>query len=48
MSFNGRNHRLTVTGRQQYDFPYRFAGYDSAAGPNYTHQDAVDSYYDKS
>jgi SAM-dependent methyltransferase len=45
-----RRHRLRLTGGREtglpYRFPFRFIGADAAAGPNYTGQPAVHSYYE--
>jgi SAM-dependent methyltransferase len=42
-----RRHRLVVCrGRRAVSLPYRYLGADDQAGPNYTGQRAVDSYYE--
>ena len=42
-----RKKRLVVCqGRKAIDFPYRYLGADDQAGPNYTGQPAVGSYYE--
>ncbi|QFG25505.1 trans-aconitate 2-methyltransferase [Actinomadura sp. WMMB 499] len=40
-----RRHRITLRGRREITLPYRYLGADDRAGPNYTGQPAVDSYY---
>ncbi|MBW3600217.1 MAG: hypothetical protein KY475_23455 [Planctomycetes bacterium] len=41
-----RGRRLILCrGRRHIEFPWTFAGADDAAGPNFTGQGAVDSYY---
>ncbi|MFJ6437369.1 class I SAM-dependent methyltransferase [Streptomyces sp. NPDC091416] len=40
-----RHHRLTLRGPRPVRLPFRYAGADPAAGPNYTGQPAVASYY---
>lgn len=43
----GRKKRLVVCqGRKAIDLSYRYLGADDQAGPNYTGQHAVDSYYE--
>lgn len=45
--YDGRRHRVTWQGRIPLDFPgARYLGADDAAGPAYTGQPAVSSYYD--
>jgi SAM-dependent methyltransferase len=44
-SYNARRHQLSCIGPQRVDLPYAFLGSDDRAGPNYTGQPAVDSYY---
>lgn len=44
---NDRKRRLIACrGRKLLDLPYRYLGADDRAGPNYTGQPAVDSYYE--
>ncbi|MEV8440346.1 class I SAM-dependent methyltransferase [Actinosynnema sp. NPDC051121] len=43
--YDSRRRRVTRTGRHQADLPFRYLGADDQAGPNYTGQPAVDSYY---
>lgn len=47
-TYNPRKHLLCLRGKQLMQFPYRYLGSDDEAGPNYTGQPAVDSYYDYS
>ncbi|WP_327584608.1 class I SAM-dependent methyltransferase [Nonomuraea sp. NBC_00507] len=46
LAYDGRNRRISRSGRASVDLPYRFLGADDQAGPNYTGQPAVDSYYE--
>lgn len=41
-----RRHRISRTGPGPVVFPFRYLGADDTAGPNYTGQPAVDSYYE--
>lgn len=43
--YSARHHRLTLEGGRELTLPFHYLGADSAAGPNYTGQPAVDSYY---
>ncbi|MFD1536599.1 class I SAM-dependent methyltransferase [Nonomuraea guangzhouensis] len=43
--YDGRTRRISWTGRRLIDLPYRYQGSDDQAGPNYTGQPAVNSYY---
>jgi SAM-dependent methyltransferase len=43
--YDGRNHRIRCTGHRQPRLPFRYLGADDQAGPNYTGQPAVHSYY---
>ncbi|MBT2228204.1 trans-aconitate 2-methyltransferase [Nonomuraea sp. NEAU-A123] len=45
--YDGRTRRISWTGRRLIDLPYRYQGSDDQAGPNYTGQPAVNSYYDR-
>jgi SAM-dependent methyltransferase len=45
LKYNRRSHRISCQGRKQITFPYQYVGADDRAGPNYTKQPAVDSYY---
>ncbi|MFI7410510.1 class I SAM-dependent methyltransferase [Streptomyces sp. NPDC049627] len=44
--YSARHHRLTLDGGREVTLPFRYLGADPAAGPNYTGQSAVGSYYD--
>lgn len=44
-SYDSRRHRITRTGRRRVSLPYAYLGADDQAGPNYTNQPAVNSYY---
>jgi SAM-dependent methyltransferase len=46
--FNPRRHLIRLTGKKQIDLPYSYRGADDKAGPNYTGQTAVTSYYSQS
>jgi SAM-dependent methyltransferase len=39
--------RISLRGRREIRLPYRYLGADDTAGPNYTGQPAVDSFYDR-
>ncbi|MDR6974644.1 SAM-dependent methyltransferase [Streptomyces sp. 3330] len=43
--YSTRRHRLTLRGGRAVRLPFRYLGADPAAGPNYTGQPAVASYY---
>jgi hypothetical protein len=43
--YDTRRHRIICTGRRPVTLPYTYLGADDRAGPNYTHQPAVNSYY---
>ncbi len=45
LAYDGRRRLLTCTGPRELDLPFAYAGADDQAGPNYTGQPAVDSYY---
>jgi SAM-dependent methyltransferase len=45
LHYNRRRRILTCAGRNTFNFGLRFVGADENAGPNFTRQDAVDSYY---
>ncbi|MFC4072898.1 class I SAM-dependent methyltransferase [Actinoplanes subglobosus] len=47
VDYDGRRKRITCTGPRDLDLPYRYRGADDRAGPNYTGQPAVNSYYEK-
>ncbi|GAA4571007.1 class I SAM-dependent methyltransferase [Planotetraspora kaengkrachanensis] len=44
-AYDSRRHRITCGSGGGGGLPYRYLGSDAAAGPNYTGQPAVDSYY---
>ena len=43
--YDTRHHRISCTGPRHLDLPYVYLGADDRAGPNYTGQPAVHSYY---
>lgn len=43
--YDARRHRISCTGPRELELSYVYLGADDTAGPNYTHQPAVDSYY---
>jgi trans-aconitate methyltransferase len=43
---DSRHHRISLRGGRQVRLPYRYLGADPDAGPNYTGQPAVHSYYE--
>jgi SAM-dependent methyltransferase len=45
LEYDGRRNRLLCRGRRLVRFPLEYLGADDSAGPNYTGQPAVDSYY---
>jgi SAM-dependent methyltransferase len=47
LNYDGRARRLTCRGKRPISPPYRYLGADDQAGPNYTGQPAVDSYYER-
>lgn len=46
LSYDRKRRRLVCAGRRAADLPYRYLGADDRAGPNYTGQPAVHSYYE--
>ncbi|WP_233510003.1 class I SAM-dependent methyltransferase [Actinomadura craniellae] len=46
LEYVSRRRRVVCRGRRDLDPPYRYLGADDRAGPNYTGQPAVDSYYE--
>jgi SAM-dependent methyltransferase len=44
-NYDGRRRRIGRDDRGDVDLPYEYLGADDGAGPNYTGQDAVHSYY---
>lgn len=45
LAYNSRKHLLHVTGNKSLNVPFKYLGADDNAGPNYTGQEVVDSYY---
>ncbi|XVQ13225.1 class I SAM-dependent methyltransferase [Spirillospora sp. CA-255316] len=45
-AYDARRRRISLRGHREVAFPYRYLGADDAAGPNYTGQPAVDSFYE--
>ena len=46
LDYDRRRRLVVCRGRRVVDLPYRYLGADDRAGPNYTGQPAVDSYYE--
>lgn len=46
LTYDTRRRRLRCEGPRQVEFGLRYLGANDAAGPNYTGQSAVDSYYE--
>ncbi|MEU4623937.1 class I SAM-dependent methyltransferase [Actinoplanes sp. NPDC023801] len=46
VDYDGRRKRIVCAGPRKLDLPYRYLGADDRAGPNYTGQPAVNSYYE--
>jgi SAM-dependent methyltransferase len=46
LEYDRRRRLIIRRGRKVVDMPYRYLGADDRAGPNYTGQPAVDSYYE--
>ena len=44
--YDARRRRVTLSGGREVSLPYRYLGADDRAGPNYTGQPAVHSYYE--
>ncbi|MEU5630804.1 class I SAM-dependent methyltransferase [Streptomyces rishiriensis] len=44
-AYSSRHHRLTLRGGRAASLPFHYLGADPTAGPNYTGQPAVASYY---
>ncbi|MGH3169010.1 MAG: class I SAM-dependent methyltransferase [Trebonia sp.] len=44
-TYSPRRHRITCAGRREVALPYSYLGADDQAGPGYTGQPAVNSYY---
>nr|BFE34565.1 class I SAM-dependent methyltransferase [Actinomadura rugatobispora] len=45
-AYDARRKRISMRGGREVCFPYRYLGADDTAGPNYTGQPAVDSFYE--
>jgi SAM-dependent methyltransferase len=46
LEYNRRGRLATCRGKRQIVLPFRYVGADDEAGPNYTRQPAVDSFYE--
>lgn len=46
--YNPRKHLLSFSGKKRLAFDYKYLGADDQAGPNYTGQAAVNSFYESS
>lgn len=46
LQFDSRRKRISCSGGRRADLPFHYLGADDQAGPNYTGQAAVDSYYE--
>ena len=46
LEYDRRRRLIVCRGRRTVVLPYRYLGADDRAGPNYTGQPAVDSYYE--
>ncbi|MGI5164761.1 class I SAM-dependent methyltransferase [Spirillospora sp. CA-253888] len=46
-TYDAARRRISCQGNAKVRFPYRYLGADDQAGPNYTGQPAVDSFYDR-
>ncbi len=46
LNYNARKKVLRIEGIRKVQLPFRFIGANDAAGPNYTGQNVVDSYYE--
>jgi hypothetical protein len=47
LTYSSRTRLIQRNGKQQVKFPFKYLGADDNAGPNYTRQPAVDSYYEQ-
>ena len=47
LCYDSRRHRISCTGGREVELPYRYIGADDQAGPGYTGQPAVASYYEE-
>jgi RimJ/RimL family protein N-acetyltransferase/SAM-dependent methyltransferase len=48
LDYNKRKHLLTCRGKREICLNYKYIGANDRAGPNYTNQEVVDSYYHRS
>lgn len=46
LTYDRRKHLLTLAGRKSFTLGFRYVGADDLAGPNYSHQEVVNSYYE--
>jgi hypothetical protein len=46
LEYDSRKNLLRCPRRTEISLPFRYCGADDQAGPNYTKQPAVDSYYE--
>ncbi|MBL0745694.1 methyltransferase domain-containing protein [Chryseolinea lacunae] len=46
LTYNNKRHLLTATGNRSLNIPFTYIGANDQAGPNYTGQEVVDSYYE--
>ncbi|SNT59878.1 Methyltransferase domain-containing protein [Asanoa hainanensis] len=46
-AYDSRRHRITLDGHREVTFRYAYRGADDRAGPNYTGQPAVHSFYER-
>ncbi|NEA29346.1 SAM-dependent methyltransferase, partial [Actinomadura bangladeshensis] len=44
-TYDPRRRRISLRGNRTIELPYHYEGADDRAGPNYTGQPAVDSFY---
>ncbi|GAA1881636.1 hypothetical protein [Actinomadura bangladeshensis] len=44
-AYDPRRRRISLRGHRKIELPYHYIGADDRAGPNYTGQPAVDSFY---
>ena len=47
IQYNKKRHVITVNGVRSLTIPFKYFGADDQAGPNYTGQEVVDSYYEQ-
>jgi hypothetical protein len=47
LEYDGRRRLVICRGRRSITLPFRYLGADDHAGPNYTGQPAVNSYYEE-